>query len=131
MELTAKRVDEILMDCLFNENEDTKDAVMVNGITLNIGFHPGRLEKHKVEIGELLAELPDSFKQSSGGGMSFLQACMDKRGNQWGEHVNMQQLFLLGMATKQVTCLLPREMWSSLPGGVPYYRVNDGEKKSD
>ena len=59
-----------------------------------------------------------------GGGWSFLQACVDKNGNHWGEHSNMEELFCLGIAIGKVESLLPRDMWKVLPGGVPYYVIH-------
>lgn len=127
--LTATRVEEILKDCLYKDEELPADptspkdlpdgAVFVMGIINNYGFHPGRLEQHKPEIRDLLAELPAEFTQ----GMSFLSACMDRHGEQWGEHRNMEQLFVLGMAVELVEECAPREMWPALPGGMPYYLV--------
>lgn len=123
--LSAERVNEVFLDCLFKEGEDTSKYVKAEGIQMNVSFHPGRLENHRVEIEVMLEELPDEFKKSGGGGMSFLNACMDKHGEQWtGLHRTMEQLFLLGIAIGKVECLLPKEMWSALPGGVPYYVVN-------
>ena len=72
----------------------------------------------------MLSNLPASFQKESGGGMSFLKACEDSEGNQWtGLHKIMDQLFLLGQAAGLVKCLMPREVWGMLPGGVPYYVV--------
>jgi hypothetical protein len=68
----------------------------------------------------LLNELPSSFKKDIGGGWSFLQACETKDGVQWGEHRNMEQLFVLGMALGKVRYCLPRDLWQVLPGGMPY-----------
>jgi hypothetical protein len=114
----------IFMDCLFKPGEPTDDHVKAEGVVGNVGFHPGRLAAYGEQIGELLNELPDDFKASGGGGMSFLNACMDRHGNQWtGEHRTMEQLFQLGVASGKALCLLPREMWSALPGGMPYFVV--------
>jgi len=124
MELTAKRVDEVFRDCLFKEDEDKTNYVKAEGIVTNVGFHPDRLSNYKDEIRQMLDELPDTFKEKSGGGWSFLQACEDKHGNQWtGEHRSMEQLFLLGLAIGAVKCLLPRAVWAALPGGMPYYVI--------
>jgi hypothetical protein len=126
MVLDPERVEAIFKDCLFKEGEPTEPRVEVEGIVNRFGFHPERVEQHSEEIGALLAELPDEFKQSSGGGWTFLNACNDRHGNQWtGLHQRMEQLFALGMATDRVACQLPREMWAVLPGGVPYYIVKD------
>jgi hypothetical protein len=126
MTLESKRVAQVFINCLFNEGEDTSNHVPADGIMSKVGFHPGRLEQHKAEIQAMLAELPDEFMASKGGGMSFLNACMDRHGNQWtGYHGTMEQLFQLGLATKAVVCLMPRELWEALPGGMPYYQVKD------
>lgn len=123
--LSAGRVEHIFQDCLFNEGEDTTDHVKAPGITTNVGFHPGRLVGHKAAIEEMLDELPESFKKTGGGGMSFLGACEDKDGNQWtGQHRIMEQLFQLGVAVGKAQLLVPREKWGGLPGGMPYYLVN-------
>jgi hypothetical protein len=121
--LTADNVAAVMEACLFTEAENHTDAVEVDGITHKVSFHPGRLEAHRQDIAELLSQLPDEFQAGKGGGMSFLNACMTKDGDQWGEHMNMEQLMLLGMATKQVLYLMPRDLWSALPGGMPYFVV--------
>lgn len=123
--LNSQRVEEIFMDCLFRDGEDTSKHVVAEGIVRTVGFHPERLQGHKEEISALLDELPDTFKKSGGGGMSFLHACIDKHGNQWTSlHLRMEQLFQLGIATGKVELLMPREMWPALPGSMPYYVVN-------
>jgi hypothetical protein len=79
---------------------------------------------HK-KIETMLDELPDEFKKTGGGGMSFLNACNDKHGNQWTDlHQRMEQLFQLDIGIGKVKCLMPREMWGILPDGMPYYVVN-------
>lgn len=123
--LSAQRVREIFLDCLFKDGEDTTDHVKAEGITTNIGFHPGRIQGYAEELAEMLGELPEQFMASVGGGWSFLNACLDKHGNHWAEHQTMEQLFQLGIATDKVKCQLPRDMWASLPGGMPYYVVKD------
>jgi hypothetical protein len=126
MKLDANKVREIFVDSLYKEDEvDKSNAILVDGITVKVGFNPVRLNSHNTEIIELLDELNDNFKQSVGGGYSFLSACYDKHGNLWGEHRNMEELFLLGMAINKVSYLLPREMWSALPGGVPYLVIKN------
>jgi hypothetical protein len=124
--LSTKRVESIFMDCLFRDGEDTSNHVKAEGITTSVGFHPERLKSHEEEIVEMLGELPDTFKKSGGGGMSFLNACYDKHENQWTSyHRTMEQLFQLGIASGKVELLMPRAMWGALPGGMPYYVVLD------
>lgn len=122
--LTAEKVVAVFNDCMFKDGEDTTNHVNAEGITCTVGFNPQRLESHRKDIEAMLAGLPDDFKVSGGGGMSFLNACFDRNGNQWtGMHQTMEQLFQLGIAIGKVKPCLPREMWSALPGGMPYYYV--------
>ena len=124
MILSAERVEQIFLDCLFTDDEDTTSHVVAEGIVTKIGFHPDRLQSHKDEIIAMLDELPDSFKKSGGGGWSFLNACDDKHGRQWtGLHQTMEQLFQLGIGIGLVKSVMPRSMWSVLPGGMPYYVI--------
>jgi hypothetical protein len=125
--LTAERVERVFLESLFKDPvpEDVMDkAVVVKGIMMKVGFDPERLEQHRAEIEEMLGELPDSFKPQGGGGMSFLNACDDKHGHQWGEHRNMEQLFMLGMGIGKVKLLTARNLWAVFPGGMPYYLVD-------
>lgn len=128
--LNPERVEQIFLACLFKDGEDHSKYIPALGITSNVGFHPGRIEEHKAEIAAMLDELPDDFKESGGGGMSFLNACNDRHGKQWTNfHQRMEQLFQLGLAIGKATCLMPREMWGVLPGGMPYYVVHNDFRK--
>ena len=107
-------------------------TVLVHGITFKCFFDKSVIEKHDKEIKDMLNELPESFQLNGGGGYSFQQACYDKHGYHWGEHHDMQILFMLGMAADYVRCLLPRSLWGILPGGVPYYVIDTtGEWKDN
>lgn len=127
-ELTSANVEAIIKDCLFKddlpEEEMMARAVIVPGIVNKWGFVPEKLEEHKTEIIEMLDQLPDEFKTSKGGGWSFLNGCMRKDGEQWGEQPSVDQLFSLGQGIGVVKCQVPRELWSMFPGGVPYYQVD-------
>jgi len=129
--LSSTRVNEILIDCLFRPNEIGADDipllpdVKVEGITMTFYFHKGRLENHRIEIQSLLLELPNEFMETGGGGYSFLKACYDRKGRQWGEHRNMEALFCLGIGINKVAYCMPRDVWEALPGSVPYLIVKD------
>lgn len=129
--INATRVHEIFIACLFKDGEDTTHHIKAEGVVHNIGFHPERLEVHREEVKTLLSDLPEPFMASKGGGWSFLNAPMDRNGNQWGEQTNAEELLLLGVGLGIVICQLPREMWSVLPGGVPYFVVNDVWSRDD
>lgn len=130
MKLNAETVNKIFTDCLLKDEEifdgiPILDPVKVEGIINNFDFHPDRLESHRQEIIELLAELPEQFRKDSGGGWTFLNACNDKYGNQWAElHRDMEQLFVLGIGLKLCDYAMPRELWNILPSGMPYMVIN-------
>jgi len=138
--LNADEVDAVYRDCLFREGElslidvekinageATPGVTITDGIMGRSGLSAAKLEFHKDEIIAMLHELPTEFLSAElggGGGWSFLNACMTRDGDQWtGFHVVMDQLFQLGQGVGAVQYLLPREMWSALPGGMPYLAV--------
>jgi hypothetical protein len=131
MKLTAQNVIAVTERCSFTEAElgahpDKRppDAVIGTGIMATYGYHPVRIKEAESDILDMLHQLPESFqKDSSEGGMSFLNAAMDKDGEQWGEHYQMDLLFMLGDAIGAVHCPFPRPVWPKLPGGMPYYTL--------
>lgn len=126
MNLTSKNVETIFMSCLFEDTEEANDdnTVIARGIVIDVEFNSEQLNKQEDNIYSMLKELPQEFFRDGGGGWSFLKACNDKHGVQWTSlHQTMEQLFLLGMAIGKVKSRLPKEMWSALPGGMPYYVI--------
>lgn len=121
--LTSSAVDILFRGCLVYNREDGRDSKLVEGIRTVFLFDPGKLSEKKEEIVAFLMELPESFREEKGGGWSFIQACMDKDGNHWGEHTHIEQLMTLGMGIDKVEYLLPREMWHALPGCMPYFVI--------
>lgn len=121
--LTAEDVQRVMRACLFKDGEPHDDHIKVEGVMRSFGFHPGRIAEHTPEIKAFLGELSDEFRMDAGGGWTFLNACNDRYGNHWGEHPDMEALFCLGIAAGAAKWLMPREMWSVLPGGVPYVGV--------
>jgi hypothetical protein len=127
VELNHDTVDTIIRDCLLTDEEaDGVDPenlpdwiIPVRGILLSLGLHKERVEAHRGEIRELLDQTHPSFAE----GMTFLNFCQDKDGNQWtGEHRTMDALICLGIASGDAE-VLGREMALALPGGMPYVRV--------
>jgi len=125
--LTADAVEMTLTSCLFDDGQPSETAyprIEVQAILHTFGFRPDVLETNVPQISAMLDELPEPFHLDTGGGWSFLQACYDRHETQWtGLHLRMEQLFALGMAIGKVRCLVGREIWDSLPGGMPYYAV--------
>lgn len=126
--ISARALEDVLIDSLWTDTElETKDRSTLPvyyGIVNNYSFNPERVEKHQPQILQWLDALPSEFKKSGGGGMSFLNMCVDKNGTQWGQHHNMEMLILLGMAIGKVSYPIPREYWGTLPGSVPYITVD-------
>lgn len=85
-----------------------------------------KLLKNKGLIQRILVEMSDVFKESGGGGCSFLVLCETKDGEQWtGLHETMAKLLYLGLGTGLMEYNLPRNVWRALPGGMPYVLIKD------
>jgi hypothetical protein len=128
--ISTERIDVIIRDSLFRDDEmdngrpkDGMEFIEARGVVNEFGFHKTRLESHRAEIQEMLAELPDQFHAGKGGGWSFLNACMTRDDDQWGEQRDVDLLLCLGLGLGIVRYTLPREMWPVLPGGMPYFAV--------
>jgi len=127
MELTSPNVENLFLDCLFKEGEDTTNAVLAEGVMLKVGFNPERLAKNREEIISLLSQCDEKFMaEGSAKGYSFLGFCEDKNGNLWtGVHAVCDNLICMGLAIDKVVFLLPREVWAVLPGGMPYLAIKN------
>lgn len=124
--LTAKNVEAVFTDCLFNHETDA-EPVLVDGVVHKFGLSRKRLDENAEKIKEMLADLPHQFHFDKGGGWSFLYACMTKDEEQWGEQATAEKLVVLGIATGQVKFHFPRDMWYMFPGGMPYFVVKPSE----
>lgn len=127
MLIESEAVKKAFMDCLFRREEipDGKppaDAVIVQGVMMDVGFHPGRVQEHSSEIQQWLRALSEEFHI---GGSSFMNACVDRDRVQWGEQYSAEQLLCLGLAIDKVEYCLPKALWSALPGGAPYFVIKE------
>lgn len=133
-QLTPAAVQAIMKKVLFDREElvlaeQDQDgvpvnAVIVEGLVRSFGFHKERLAAAKPAIDELLRQLPEEFNMNIGGGWSFLQACMDRNGEQWtGLHKTMEELVVLGIAVGSANWL-GKNMMNELPGGMPYFEIH-------
>lgn len=130
----AERVDSALRGCLYDApTASANDAVVVEGIVNKFGFDPASIARNRAEIECLIDEIvPDVFYRGSGDeiGMSFLQLCDDKHGQQWtGMHQTMEALYVLAAAIGRARFCLPREFWGALPGGMPYIQFDRASAK--
>ena len=128
MKLNAENVHKTFLKCLFTEEElkyDFKIAKEAKGVMLNVAFNIDRLNNEKNNIYDMLKCLSDDFMIDKGCGMSFLNMCVDKNENHWGEHRTVDELVCLGLGIDALSFLLPRDMWYLLPGEMPYIVVKD------
>ena len=131
MELTSQNVQNILAACMYTDDDlpdhdkELEKFTVVEGIMNKIALDPKRVEEHKEDIRDMLLQLPDTFRQSVGGGWSFLNACMTSEGVQWGEQRDVDALFIVGIAAGLAKYLTPRDTWAAFPGGMPYVTVLD------
>jgi len=132
----STKVHELVKKCLYKDEEifggkPPEGHILVEGIVNKFAFHPGRIATHKEEIRALLNEMPDDFHKHKGGGMSFLNLCMDKHGAHWAEHPTMGSLVCLGIAAGMASYCFPRDMWSIFPGSMPYVVFDTTEEVKD
>lgn len=127
--LTRANVHSIFMDCLFSGSEIKglapgeipKNAIIVQGVKLHIGFNNERIEKNSQDIKNMLSQLHEDFQTDIGQGGSFLKMCFLKDDVQWtGLHTEVDELVCLGLASNNLEFLKQREDWNNLPGGMPY-----------
>jgi len=130
--IDPRRVEVMFMNCLFKDGEikdntPPADAVLIEGIVSNFGFHLGRLNNNKSEIIDMVMQLPDELMEAKGGGWSFLNLCTTRDGVLWtGEHRTMEQLLCMAIGLGIAKYNLPRDMWDVLPGSMPYVSFNVG-----
>ena len=128
MSIDPQKLSVLFMDCLFTEDEiedglpkNPDSMVEVQGVSNQFGLNKYRLDGYKLEVKEMLDQLPEEFKE----GWSFLNMCNDNDNNQWtGMHSKMEQLMIMGIGLEFVKYCMPKEMWSTFPCGMPYIIVN-------
>lgn len=121
-----ERLKEVGIEDLIPEGEHCVAAdglLFARGAVAGMAFIPEKIEERLEDIKGLLSNLPKEFQSEEGDGWSFLNACYTKDGDHWGEHRDIDELLLLGLAAGQVQILLPREGWKVFPAGMPYFRV--------
>lgn len=124
MELSPANIDSTFFYCM--GLDQSKDLLKVEGVAIKVSFDPEKIKEKEKDIISLLNQLPDDFKQSGGGGMSFLNMCTNNKGVMWtGEQLVVDQLFLLGNAIGKCKFLMPRENWNMFIGGMPYIVILD------
>jgi len=137
MKLSNQNVNEVVCSCLLSEDEmdggnprSGIEVVPARGIVSAFGFHKARLEERREDVRSMLEQLPDEFRESGGGGWSFLKMFSTKQGEHWGEHSKMDDLLALGIGLGLMKIQVPRDMWSMFPGGVPYVVYLDRPKEA-
>lgn len=124
MNISSKRVREMTKDSLFkliDIDRTLKEPLVVKAIERTYRFHPDRVASHELEVSSMLHELPEIFKN----GYSFDDMAYDKLGRRWTNYQStMEDLMSLGIATGQVSYVMPRDFWSAFPGGVPFIQIH-------
>ena len=99
----------------------------VEGTLQNFAFNRSALEGFRSEIISMLNQLPDSFMDDGGMGISLMQMVATKDDELWGEQYTADELFVLAKGLGLAKFTLPREMWQILPGAMPYITVSRSE----
>jgi hypothetical protein len=121
--LTSEAVEAIMRRVLA---EDDPAPIIFKGILHDYAFSPTRLEAERGNITAMIAELPDEFLASKGGGWTFLNLCMARDGRQWtGLHLVQERFLALAGGLGLASIMMPREMWEIFPGSMPYVHLRD------
>lgn len=101
--------------CLFDDAIATgKTIIEVETVRFpRVGLDPAEIEQYRDEINAMLDRLPGDFKRPDGAGFQY--ACFDESGEQWGEHLDMETLFALGLAAGKVRQVTDRKDWAPFP----------------
>ena len=133
MFLTNDNVINVFSECMLSDGmQNASDSKLVEGIISKAIFYKPLLEEKRNDIIAMIDQLPGKFKQTEGGGASFLEMCMDANREQWADHhVVMERLLLLGIAIDYMGFNAPKIMWKVLPGGMPYVFIKNKEFAND
>lgn len=134
LKLTTENVEKIFLDCFLSNNytDDTK-VIPVNAVTGNFGFDPEKIEKHAVDIQQMISQLSPKFDENNGG-YSFMNLPFKGETDElWGQQIDGDRLMALGLASGWMMLTFEdKYLWQALPGGVPYvYRLDNRADISD
>ena len=97
-------------------------------------FNSLQLEKSRKQIEGLIGQLPVAYRfllRKCGKDFNFLEAAYRRIPYPyWRLVVGMKMVYMLGMGIGRVKEIAPREFWDTLPGGVPYYIVEDDSEQT-
>ena len=131
--LTSENVERLLKSMLISEGDPIpaeSESTIARGITANVRFCTAKVTDHREEIRMMLDELPKQFRQSHGGGWTFLNMVTRRDGSQWGEQQQAEWLLLMGLAAGLIKYLVPKDSWNIFPGRVPYLVYLDTPSKN-
>lgn len=128
LKLTVEHVKEIFFDCFLPEKytDDTK-VIPVKTVTGNFGFDPEKIEKHAVDIQQMISQLSSNFDEVNEGYTFMNLPFKGENNEQWGEQIDGDRLMALGVASGWMKFTIEdKYLWQALPGGVPYvYRLDN------
>lgn len=127
--LTADRVNTLFRECLATAATG-ENISQIHGVTRRFAIDLLKIKDAKPEIAQMLSQMDDTFMigVGKGGGWSFLNACVDRRGRQWCDlHETVEKLVILGMAAGFAFFTHDRDLWDVLPGGLPYFSIRELE----
>ena len=109
--------------------DDGIGEVEVRGIDGIRRFHSDYLEENRKNIGDLLGRMQVPGRWLSkvyGKDFNFLEVAKQSPPYlYWELVVSMKMGYMLGLAIGRVREVAPREFWDTLPGGMPYYVVDE------
>jgi hypothetical protein len=116
-QIDPNRVEAILVEAL----TDPPAGDVIRGILHSYSLDVAKVASHRGEIVAMLEQWPEEFFDNGGGGWTFLNLCETRDGVLWtGLHLRCEQLCVLADVLGLLSYPLPRDMWSMMPGGLPY-----------
>ena len=124
-ELNIDNVTNLYTKCLLSNLDFDIDGLTCNfsvgeGVATRCAFSTERLNANRENIACMIDQLQDIETAPS-----FLSLYYNQEGKKWtDEAMVVEMLVQMGTAASMLSFLYPPEIWSLLPGGVPYVGKN-------
>lgn len=118
--LNSRTVRRLMEQALFASDVNAEDAkaraVIVKGVTFEVGFDPDKLEAMRGTVTELVEQLTPRLNI----GVSIIELSRTRDNREWGDSLSVESLMLLAIGLGIVQMPWPRLFWQFLPGSMPY-----------
>lgn len=125
MNITASNMSHLtkqaFSECIFQHGNANDDFIIVEGVFGNFIFNCQHLEEHRNLITSLIAELPCNPQIT----FTICDIRTNRQGFTWtNDLVVCDCLVAMAIGLNLMFYSLPKNMWHSLPRGLPYILLN-------